>query len=139
MTEADDAFDIIILIMVLAIFTPIMIYQSIPFLKGDVGGFDVVIEKSAYQTESEIIPEKRQMTTEDVMLMVAVADPFMPEPRAMRISMTSPGMLIPFNDSFFANRMQYLITARTSLPPNQPINAELFSGPSGTRFWNIQP
>ena len=40
MNESDDAFDAIILIMVLAIFTPIMIYCAIPFFKGDVGGFE---------------------------------------------------------------------------------------------------
>ncbi|WP_138755931.1 hypothetical protein [Paenibacillus sinopodophylli] len=137
MQEADDAFDMIILIMVLAIFTPIMVYCSIPLFKGEVGGFNVQIEKTALETESEIVPSERKMTTNDVLLMLVVADKFAPEPRNIRLNVWSDTLEIPVNEEFLLNRELKLQEAKGAMPDNIDVNMQLYSGPLGMRFWNV--
>ncbi len=137
MNETEDAFDVVVLIAAIMIFIPVMIYCTLPFLKGDVGGFDAMVEKTARQTESEIIPVERPLTTEDVILMLVVADRYAPRPGTLRISTSGAPLQIELNDAFFANRTTALQNARAKLPVNQPVELELYSGPSGMRYWDV--
>lgn len=153
MNEADDAFDVITLIMVLAIFTPIMIYCAMPFFKGDVGGFGVQIEKAALATKSEIIPIERPITTDDIMLMLVVADSNTPSPKKIRLSPTGiagPHTEFLLDDIFFANKALKLQEAKAALPavPAPFVHLTLYSGISnasdltdltGMRFWDMHP
>ncbi|QGQ98788.1 hypothetical protein EHS13_29890 [Paenibacillus psychroresistens] len=151
MNEADDAFDIISLIMVLAIFVPIMVYCAIPYFQGDVGGFGVQIEKAALGKESEIVPTPRPITTNDVMLMLVVADKNARAPQKIRISLSGPSGIhteIPLDAEFFSNRALKLQDAKLVMPTTVPIYLQLYSGPSissdmsdlsGMRFWDVKP
>lgn len=139
MHEADDAMDIITLVGVLALFVPIMIVCAIPFYKGDVGGFGVQIEKTALETNREIVPEPFEITTDHVMLMLVIADKFTPEPRAIRLNTYGSPTLIHIDDHFLLERIGMLIQARSALPFDQPIQFDLYSGPSGMRFWDVYP
>lgn len=138
MHEADDSFDIITLIMVLAVFTPIMIWCTIPFLKGDVGGFGVQIEKTALTTQREIIPEQRVRTTDDVILMLVVADEYTPRPKSILLNTGASPLLIPINDDFLADRIYMLQMAKTVMPDRIPIQLDLFVDPVGMRYWGVQ-
>ena len=139
MNESDDAFDAIILIMVLAIFTPIMIYCAIPFFKGDVGGFEVQIEKTALETKSEIVPTERVMTTDDIMLMLVVADRNTPLPQKIRLNTFGAPTEFTIDDNFLANKVLMLQNAKAAMPSTIPVHLELFTGPSGMRFWDVHP
>lgn len=139
MHEADDALDIVTLIAVMAVFVPIMMICAIPFFKGDVGGFGVQIEKTALETESEIVPMKPEFTTNDVLLMLVIADRYAPEPRAIRLNTYNAPMLIPFDDSFFTSRTTHLLEARRVMPNSLPVKLELYVGSQGMRFWEVQP
>ncbi|QMV40502.1 hypothetical protein [Cohnella cholangitidis] len=137
MEQADDAFDFVTLIAALIIFTPILVFIMVPFLKGDVGGFDVQIEKTARVTEAEIIPENRQLTTNDVLLMLAVADKYTPSPNNIRLSVNG-SFEIPLDDNFFIDRAATVRAAKAAMPDNVPVKLELFSGAAGLRFWDVQ-
>lgn len=139
MNESDDAFDAIILIMVLAIFTPIMIYCAIPFFKGDVGGFGVQIEKTALETKSEIVPTERDMTTDDVMLMLVVADRNTPLPKKIRLNTFGAPTEFSIDDNFLENKVLMLQNAKAAMPSTLKVHLELFTGPSGMRFWDVHP
>ncbi|MCD1257377.1 hypothetical protein B5M42_000820 [Paenibacillus athensensis] len=138
MNETDDAFDLITLVMVLAVFTPIMVYCAIPFFKGDVGGFDVQIEKTALNTESEIVPVAPERTVADLLMMMVVADAYTPQPRQLRLDFSGKQMSVALDENFLSDKGSALQTAKSLLPAN--LNAcsrlQLFVGPSGMRFWN---
>ena len=138
MQETDDALDMILLIMAVAVFTPIMVYCSIPFFKGDVGGFDVQIEKTALETEREIIPEERTLTANDVLLMMVIADRFTPEPQKVRLNVSGPSLEVAIDEEFLLNKAAKLQIAKGALPENRNVTMELHSGPSGMRFWNVK-
>lgn len=139
MNEADDAFDAITLIMTLAIFVPIMVMLAIPLFKGEVGGFDVLIEKAAPPTESEIVLEPPKMTTRDALLMLVVADKHTPEPRRMRLSMAEGAVEFALNDAFFVDRLALLQQAQAAMPHQVDVRLQLYAGPSGMRFWDVRP
>jgi len=135
--QADDAFDFVTLIAALVIFTPILLFIMVPFLKGDVGGFDVQIEKTARVTEAEIIPEQRQLSANDVLLMLAVADKYTPSPNNIKI-VVNGSIEIAIDDNFFNNRAEAVKGAKTVMPDNVPVKLELYAGPNGMRFWSVQ-
>lgn len=139
MNESDEALDIIVLIAALAMFTAFMIYCSIPLFKGEVGGFDVLIEKSAPPTESEIVPDKPTFTTRDALLMVLVADRNTPEPRKLQIDMGGTPATITINEDFFGAKSEALNQVYSVIPSRQDVKLELYTGPSGMRFWGIHP
>lgn len=137
MQESDDAFDMILLIMTLAVFTPIMIYCSIPFFKGEVGGFNVQIEKTALETEGEIVPDERFMTSNDVLLMLVVADKFTPVPNHLQLNVTGRSAAVPIDEAFLQNKEGWLQTAKGAMPVKEEVRLELYAGPSGMRYWNV--
>ncbi|MEQ7052187.1 hypothetical protein ABN764_16150 [Paenibacillaceae sp. P-4] len=143
MNEADDALDLMTLIMALAIFTPIMIYCAVPLFQGHVGGFGVQIEKTALETESEIIPTARVMTTNDVLMMLVVADRYTPEPKKLRLNMMGTPREFAIDDVFLTNKELMLQEARSLLPLSTPVQLSLFAGPrsdpsgTGMRFWEV--
>ena len=139
MYESEDALDAIILVMVLAIFTPIMMYCAIPFFKGDVGGFGVQIEKTALETKGEIVLKEPVLTTNDVMLMLVVADRNVPAPKEIRLSTTGTPTEFLIDDNFLTNKVQMLQNAKLAMPTPMSVHLELFSGPSGMRFWDVHP
>ena len=83
---ADDIFDILLLMLVLAIFTPIMLTNAIPLFKGDIGGFDTLVEKTAQKTDEEIIPVEKSIKKEDLLLMTAIADTTTRQPAFLQLS-----------------------------------------------------
>jgi hypothetical protein len=134
---SDDAFDTIILMAVLMIFTPIMIFLSIPFFNPHFGGFDTYVDKTALRTESEVIPIKRIFTTDDVILSLVVADRYTPLPKSIEINLGSGVADIPIDNSFLADRTASLQAAATAMPATIAVNMELFVGASGQRFWQV--
>ncbi|MFD0588513.1 hypothetical protein ACFQZE_10910 [Paenibacillus sp. GCM10027627] len=137
MNEADDAFDMIIMIMTVAVFVPIMIYCSIPFFKGEVGGFNVQIEKTAMETQRElIVEEERPLNTHDVLLMLAVADRFTPGPS--RVNMNVHGSLdMPIDESFLLDKAAYIQLAKQAMPNKINVDMKLYAGPTGVMYWNV--
>lgn len=138
MQEADDAFDMILLIMVVAVFTPIMVYCSIPFFKGEVGGFHVQIEKTALETEREVIPVEQALTTDDVLLMLVIADKFTPEPQNVRLNVAGASLEMPIDEPFLLDKAAKLQIAKGVMPDERDVIMELYSGPAGMRFWNVR-
>lgn len=139
MHETDDAFDVIILIMTLAIFVPFMVYCTVPLFKGEVGGFNVQIEKTALETEAEIIADsKEKLTTNDVLLMLVIADQFTPEPRKIRFNVAGNAVERPLDDEFLLNKEYGIQYAKAVMPDNINIDLDLYVGPSGMRFWNVK-
>jgi|GEM_PF-1072111 len=138
MNETDDAFDLITLVMVLAIFTPIMVYCAIPFFKGDVGGFDVQIDKTALSTESEIVPQDPKRTVADLLMMLVVADANTPQPKQLRLDFSGVQQPFALDEHFFSDRSEELQAAKSMLPANLAActRLRLFVGPAGMRFWN---
>ena len=83
---SDDIFDMLLLMVVLAIFTPIMLTNSLPLFRGDVGGFDTLIDKTAQKTEEEIKPEEQLLTKDDLLLMATIADSTTRQPAILQLS-----------------------------------------------------
>jgi hypothetical protein len=135
--EADDALDIITLMGVLILFVPIMVYCTIPFMMGNVGGFGVQIEKSAPETNSEIPASPPEVfTTDEILLMLAVADKNAPKPKNVRLNVGAV-LEIPINDDFLANKIEVIQSAKLTMPVTEPVQMTLHSGTSGMRFWEV--
>ena len=83
---SDDIFDILLLIFVLALFSPIMLTNSLPLFRGEVGGFDTLIEKTAKKSDEEITPVENALTRDDLLLMVTIADPSTKQPEILQLS-----------------------------------------------------
>jgi hypothetical protein len=133
----DESFDLISLILVLALFTPIMIFSSIPLFKGYVGEFGTQIEKTALPTEGEIIPVERELTTDDAILMLAIADRYTPMPKALKVDVGEGEKEINIDMNFISNRTINMQDAKGVMQTLVPISLDLYSGPSGMRHWQI--
>ena len=72
--EIDDLFDIVTLIVILALFVPVTFKYSEPLFKGNVGGFNVQIEKTAKKVNYEIKIKEKMMTLTDIMYCLLVND-----------------------------------------------------------------
>lgn len=135
MHEADDAFDLISLILALALFVPIIISCAVPYLRGEVGGFDVQIEKTARVTEGEIEPERsRTFRAGDFLLMLIAADRNSPMPRRLDIN----GLQIELNELFFVNKAEVVEQARLMLPRDDEIELVLYGNESQLSFWQVR-
>jgi len=135
MNEADDAFDLISLILALALFVPIMVICAVPYLRGDVGGFGVQIEKTARVTEGEIEPEPpRAISAGDFLLMLVVADRNSPIPKRLDIN----GISIELDESFFVNKAYYVELARQALPADNEVELQLYGNPSRLEYWQVR-
>ncbi|MDX8360768.1 hypothetical protein [Cytobacillus sp. IB215316] len=142
--DGDDILDVLVLILVLVAFLPITINQAIPFYKGDLGGFDTQIEKTALKTESEIVPIARQLTTNDIMLMLVVADEYTPMPKSLHIVSEDTGGIpvmqtININNDFLNSKTGDLINAKSTMNEIESnlIKIDLYAGPSGMRYWQV--
>ena len=93
---SDDILDILLLIFVIAVLTPIMIVNAIPMFRGDIGGFNTLIEKTAHETSGEIKPVERSFKREDVLLMAVIADRKAPKPAKFQsaVGVQSPDISI---------------------------------------------
>lgn len=137
--EEDSALDLLVTILAVAIFLPIMMVQFAYFMSDNVGGFNVVIEKSAMVTETEIVPTKREVTTEDLILMLVVADRYSPSPKTLDINLGNGREVININNEFLGNKTFYLQRVASIIGAmGDPIDIDLFVGPSGPRFWGIR-
>lgn len=132
--DTDDIIDVIVTVVILAIFTPIMISQTIPLMRGEMGGFDVQIEKSALPTAGEIAPIKNNFTSHDTILMLVVADEYFPEPRVVEVN----GTTINIDSAFLGNRISSLQLAAAAMPTVHNMDYELYVGPGGKRKWVFQ-
>ncbi|MFD0671953.1 hypothetical protein [Cohnella sp. GCM10027633] len=141
MEEAESSFDLITVILVLALFLPIGIPFIVPYLKGDVGGFDVQLEKTARVTASELRSEDENATQRydsgDALLMLVIADENVPQPRKVRIDANGTPVEIELDEDFFANREYWLNQAWTAMPLNADVDMRLHAGPDGMRYWNF--
>lgn len=95
---SDDILDILLLLFVIAILTPIMITNAIPLFKGDVGGFHTLIEKTAQESAGEIKPIERPFKREDVLLMAIIADRKMPQPARIQSIVDGTSQEITIDD-----------------------------------------
>lgn len=135
MDEAEDAFDLISLILALALFTPILVSCAVPYMRGEVGGFGVQIEKTARMTEGEIEPEQpRTVRANDLLLMLATADRNTPAPKRLDIN----GLQVELDDAFFANKAVYIEQVRLMLPQNDEIELKLFGNASQLEYWQVR-
>ena len=135
MDEADDAFDLISIILALALFTPILISCTVPFLRGEVGGFGVQIEKTARITEDVIVPRTPLPTSDDdFLLMLAVADRNSPIPRTLEIN----GMTFEMDEAFFINKVYAVEQVREALPRDEEVEIRLFGNPTQLEYWQVK-
>ena len=134
--SSDDIFDILLLLLVLAILTPIMIGNSIPMLRGDVGGFNTLIEKTAQETAGEIKPAERSFTREDVLLMALIADRKAPPPAVFQsvVDGVSPEITI---DDLLTRRAEVLQTLNSHTTFTGQLKIETYVGSSGPRKWVV--
>ncbi|WP_027088414.1 hypothetical protein [Cohnella panacarvi] len=141
MEESESSFDMLLLIGVLALFLAIGLPLLIPFMKGDVGGFDVQIEKTAPVTRSmlsaNVDPEARQYDSGDALLMLVVADENAPKPGKVRFDRNGTQLEITLDEAFFSNRKQSLETLWTGIPSHAKVDVRLYAGPEGMRYWNF--
>ena len=135
----DDILDIIILIVTLALMSPVMISQSIPLFRGDLGGFNDQIEKTALHTDSTLHPLARTFTTEDTMLMLAVQDEYCPQPKSVEIDVDTPtGPDISIDQNYVAYKESGLSTAYGAMQTGlSNVNMNLYVGPNGLRKWVV--
>lgn len=129
--NTDDIIDVIVMVIILALFSSVTIANTIPLYRGQLGGFDVQIEKTALPTTGEIVPMKKDFTAHDTILMLVIADDYFPEPRVVEIN----GTTININSSFIDNRVSALIQAAAAMPTANNMTYELYVGPSGKRKW----
>lgn len=129
--NTDDIIDVIVTIVIIALFSAIAIANTMPLYKGDLGGFNVQVDKTALPTKGEIIPMKKDFTTHDTILMLAIADDYFPEPRVVEIN----GITINIDSAFLQNRTLALMQAAAAMPSNGNMTYELYVGPSGKRKW----
>lgn len=135
MDEADDAFDLISLILVLALFTPILIACAVPLIRGEVGGFGVQIEKTARTTEDVIVPRTPPATSaDDFLLMLVVADRNSPAPKRLDIN----GLPFELDESFYVNKAYRVEQAREALPRDEEIDLRLFGNADGLAHWQVR-
>lgn len=133
----DDALDVVLLMMVLVIFIPIMVLYTTPLLNGNVGGFDTQIEKTALKSSGEIVPVKKELRSEDVLLMFVVADEYTPSPEKIQINIDSPSEVFELDDNFLQNKRQTIIKANTALPAKEKVKVELYVNDTGMRKWVV--
>ncbi len=150
MNDMDDEFDVLLLIAVLMLFTPMMLYYTIPYFKGEVGGFDVQIDKTAMESNSEIVPTPRTVTTDDMLYMLLVADKYTPPPGKFRMVDGTELLEYEMNEEFFRNREAYLEEVRLTIPEYLPVDIHLqagaadpedpddWSGWSGMQHWQVE-
>jgi hypothetical protein len=129
--RTDDIIDIVLTIVILAIFTPILIANAIPLFKSDTGGFNVQIEKAALDTSGEIAPAEPPFNSHDVLFMMTIADRYTPNPKAISIN----GVDITLSETFFVNRTTALMAASTAMPTVSDMGYKLHVGPMGLRKW----
>lgn len=135
---ADDMFDTIVLVAVLAILTPIMLFVTSDMFRGNFGGFGVQIEKTALHTDATIIPVERKKTTEDVMLMLAVADQYEPLPLDFQLSVdNADGPTVRVDTNFLYSRAFGFQTAFAAMTSGGNVKYDLFVGNAGMRKWVI--
>lgn len=135
MHEPDDAFDLISLILALALFAPIIVSCAVPYLRGEVGGFGVQIEKTARVTEGEIEPERaRTVRAGDFLLMLIAADRNSPMPKRLDIN----GLHVELNELFFANKAEVVNQARIMLPRDDEIEMVLYGNESQLSYWQVR-
>ncbi|GKX28637.1 hypothetical protein SH1V18_11170 [Vallitalea longa] len=125
--HTDDMIDIVTTIVILAIFIPITFKLAQPFYKGELGGFGIQIEKTALQTQGELLPNKITFTPDDVLLMLAVQDEYFPKPKVIEIndSDRTVGTVINIDDAFFINKGTALKSAFLALPSNKKTNMKI--------------
>lgn len=135
MDEADEAFDLISLILVLALFTPILIACAVPLMRGEVGGFGVQIEKTARTTDDVIVPRTLRVTSaDDFLLMLVVADRNTPAPKRLDIN----GLPFELDESFYVNKAYRVEQARQSLPRDEEIDIRLFGNADRLEHWQVR-
>jgi hypothetical protein len=143
--NTDDIIDVIVMIIILALFSSVTIANTIPLYRGQLGGFDVQIEKTALPTSGEIVPIKNGFTKHDAILMLVIADEYFPEPRVIEIigkedlNPLEPNdpttITIDIDSLFFHNRTEDLIAADKAMRESNNMNYELYVGQSGLRKW----
>lgn len=133
--QTDDMIDIVTTVIILAILIPITVSFARPFYEKELGGFGVQIEKTALKTQGELLPNKKDFNPNDVMLLLAIADEYFPEPKIIEIN----GTVINIDSVFFTNRIPALQTTYAALPTQKDKNMklELYVSKDIQRKWVI--
>lgn len=125
--------DTTVMVLILAMTLPTFVNGWLTLAKGDFGGFNTQIEKTAMKTRGEIVPATRDINRDDIMLMLAISDMYCQEPKTLRIN----GNSMALDGGFFQNRTTYLMNAFTYMPTNSKMKFTLYVGSGGPRFWSI--
>lgn len=134
MRKSVDAYtELLIIILVIAMTAPSFFNISLKLMRSDFGGFGTQIEKTAMRTTAEIKPLGRELTRDDIMLMLAVTDTYVQEPRMYLVN----GTAIYIDEAFLENRTLSLVVGYSAMPANVPMKMKLHCGPSGVRYWSI--
>jgi hypothetical protein len=83
---SDDIFDILLLFFVIAILTPIMLKNTLPLFKGDIGGFETLEESTTQKINEEKKPVDDSISKDDLLLMVVVADKTATKPSILQLA-----------------------------------------------------
>ena len=96
------------------------------------------IEKTALETKSEIVPTERVMTTDDIMLMLVVADRNTPLPKKIRLNTFGAPTEFSIDDNFFANKELMMQNAKAAMPTTVPVHLRIiYSTPFRVRpIWH---
>ena len=131
---ADFGFELVTLILALAMSLPFFMSVVAFLLSPDFGGFDSqIMEKTAIVTYGELIPQQRVIDRDDMMLMLAVADKYAMAP----LDYTICGYDVAIDDTYFNNRAAYLINAFAAMDVTAK-KITLYYGPTGPRKWVIE-
>lgn len=133
---SDDILDILLLVFAIAVLTPIMLANAIPMFKGDVGGFDTLIEKTAQKTGGEIKPVERPFGRDDVLLMTIIADRKTPLPAVFQTATDGVSPEITINN-ILSQRAYVLQTLNSYITYNGPLRIQTYIGSGGMRKWVV--
>jgi len=129
----DIGLDFMAVIIAMMICIPFLFSTTMFFLTDQFGGFDShIIDKTALETSSEIIPTARVIDRDDIMLMLAIADEYALSPVTYNIN----GYSITVNDAYLADKIPYMINAFAAMDAS-PKKFTLYYGNSGPRYWLV--
>lgn len=134
MRPVGDGLDLVSSLVIIVAFLPFYINSCIHFVKSDFGGFDTQLEKTAMDTHGEIADVEEHILVEDVLMSIAVADEFEPEPKQFNIN----GIKIKIDDEFFNNRLKNVRRAQGAFSDwNKEKQIKVVAGEDKLSEWKV--
>ncbi len=150
---SDDIFDILLLLFIIAILTPIMLQNTLPMFKGEIGGFGTLIEKSVQETDNQTSEDDLTTITKDQLsLMVVVTNKLSPEPLTIQfaVDVNNDGVVTdsadPANDELsdeitfdevINEKVKILNTIDQYVPDNLDLKLCTLVGNAGIKKWMV--